>query len=125
MPNVTRIGGVFFRCPDPAATAAWYRAHLGVPDQGFDGASLGAEGHEAVWAPFADDTEYFGPSQQQFMVNLVTADLDGLLASLRADGVSVVDEVHESEYGRFGWSVDCDGRRLELWQPPPHLPSSG
>ncbi|HAP76666.1 MAG TPA: glyoxalase [Acidimicrobiaceae bacterium] len=125
MSDVTRIGGVFFRTADPGATAAWYRTHLGLPDQGFDGATLGSSGNEAVWAPFPRDTAYFGPGDQQFMVNLVTPDLDGLLARLRAAGVEVLDHVEESDYGRFGWMVDCDGNRVELWQPPAQYPTDG
>lgn len=120
--DVTRIGGVFFRTDDPAATAAWYRTHLGLPDHGFDGATLGAPGHEAVWAPFPRDTAYFGPGEQPCMVNLVTPDLDGLLARLRANGVTVIDALEETEYGRFGWVIDGDGNRVELWQPPEQYP---
>jgi hypothetical protein len=30
-----------------------------------------------------------------------------------------VDErVEESEHGLFGWVLDPDGNRIELWQPP-------
>ena len=120
MANVSRIGGVFFRSSDPAATAEWYRTHLGVPAEQWDtthGASLGAPGHDAVWAAFPADTDYFGPSAQQFMVNLVTPDIAGTIASLRAAGVEVADQIQESEFGKFAWAVDCDGRRVELWQP--------
>jgi predicted enzyme related to lactoylglutathione lyase len=52
------------------------------------------------------------------MVNYVTDDLDGLLAKLRAEGVEVIDRIGETDFGRFGWAVDGDGRRIELWQPP-------
>jgi predicted enzyme related to lactoylglutathione lyase len=52
------------------------------------------------------------------MLNFRVADLDGLLAQLRADGVTVDDEVNRSDFGAFGWCVDGDGNRVELWQPP-------
>jgi predicted enzyme related to lactoylglutathione lyase len=52
------------------------------------------------------------------MVNYVVDDLDAVLERLRADGVEVDDRSEESEFGRFGWAVDGDGRRFELWQPP-------
>jgi predicted enzyme related to lactoylglutathione lyase len=121
MGDVTRIGGVFFRSSDPAATAAWYRTHLDLPTEEFHTAVLGEQGHEAVWAPFAEDSDYFGSADQVFMVNYVTADLGGLLARLRKSGVTVIDDVHESEFGRFGWAIDGDGRRFELWEPPSAL----
>ncbi len=125
MSDITRIGGVFFRSTDPAATAAWYREHVGLPATGFDGATLGAAGHEAVWAAFPAATDYFGASDQQFMINLVTPDLDGLLDRLRAKGVTVLDHVEQSEFGRFGWAIDGDGHRFELWQPPADYPGDG
>jgi predicted enzyme related to lactoylglutathione lyase len=118
MTQVLRIGGVFFRSKDAAATAKWYQTHLGLPIEDFGGATLGARDHEAVWAPFAADTDYFGPTEQPLMVNYVVADLDAVLESLRAEGVEVDDRVEDSEIGRFGWAVDGDGRRFELWQPP-------
>jgi predicted enzyme related to lactoylglutathione lyase len=116
--GVKRIGGVFFRSQDPKATAAWYRRHLGLPAEEMGAAILGEPGHEAVWAPFPDDTDYFGESSQSCMVNFVTDDLDALLERLRGEGVRVIEERYESEYGRFGWAIDGDGNRFELWQPP-------
>ncbi len=121
MSNVTRSGGVFFRSNSPAATAEWYRSHLGVSTEQWDtthGATIGAPGHDVVWAAFAADTDYFGPTTQEFMINLVTPDLASTLQRLRAAGVEVADNMQESELGKFAWAIDCDGRRLELWQPP-------
>ena len=40
-----------------------------------------------------------------------------LLAELRAKGVQVDDKVEEMEYGRFGWAIDPEGNRFELWEP--------
>ena len=52
------------------------------------------------------------------MLNFRVADLDAMLLQLRAAGVRVEQEVEESAYGRFGWTVDPEGRRIELWEPP-------
>ena len=41
-----------------------------------------------------------------------------MLAQLRAMGDQVDDKVDESEFGKFGWVMDPDGNRIELWQPP-------
>ena len=121
MARVTGVGGVFFRAADPAATVAWYRDHLGIePEAEYPVATLRWSGGETtVWAPFEADTDYFGPSGQQFMVNYRVDDVDALVATLRAAGVETADEVLDSENGRFAWAVDLDGRRFELWQPPP------
>jgi len=33
-------------------------------------------------------------------------------------GAEVDDNEERTEFGDFGWGIDCDGRRFELWQPP-------
>jgi predicted enzyme related to lactoylglutathione lyase len=121
MERVTGIGGVFFRSRDPAALARWYAEHLGVVvDPTFTGSTfrwIGAG--STVWAPFAADTAYFGRPEQQWMVNFRVADLDAMLAQLRAAGVEVDEHVGQHEFGRFGWAADPEGNRFELWEPPP------
>ena len=120
MEKVTGIGGVFLRARDPAALARWYTERLGI--------DVMVEGHsEAVWwpdagptvfAPFPADTDYFGRPDQQVMLNYRVANLDRMLAQLRADGVEVLDKVEELPgVGRFGWATDPEGNRLELWEP--------
>ena len=120
MASVTGIGGVFFRSPNPKATMAWYAKHLGVvPQVDHTSSIMKASGGEMlVWSPFEESTDYFGASGQEFMVNYRVDDLDAMLAELREAGVEVADEVQREEYGSFGWAVDCDGRRFELWQAP-------
>ena len=51
------------------------------------------------------------------MVNYRVRDLDAMLAQLRAAGAEVDEKVEEHELGRFGWAVDPEGNRFELWQP--------
>ena len=120
MERATGIGGVFMRCTDQQATVAWYEQHLGLsPAPDFPGSVIRwSGGEETIWGTFPDDTEYFGPSGQPFMVNYIVSDLAAMLAQLRAAGVEVDDNEEHSEFGKFGWAVDCDGRRFELWQPP-------
>ncbi|HEY7600200.1 MAG TPA: VOC family protein [Candidatus Limnocylindrales bacterium] len=125
--RVSGIGGYFFRARDPQALAAWYREHLGVPTM--------AEGEEHVWqqpagptvfSPFAADTDYFGRPDQQVMLNFRVADLDAMLAQLRAGGAAVDDRVELLEgIGRFGWATDPEGNRFELWQPAPEALAHG
>ena len=120
MERVNGVGGVFFKARDPKALADWYRRHLGIPveeDQTYGAfVSVGA-GERTVWSTFPADTEYFGPSASSLMVNYRVDDLDAMLAQLRAAGAEVVDRIEEYEYGRFGWAVDPEGNRFELWEP--------
>jgi predicted enzyme related to lactoylglutathione lyase len=114
--RVTGVGGVFFRAQDPKALVAWYEEHLGVPaDQG--GFVVFPESRNTVWAPFAADTDYW-PAAKQGMVNFTVRDLDAMLAQLREAGVDVDDKVEFLDgIGRFGWAVDPEGNRFELWEP--------
>jgi predicted enzyme related to lactoylglutathione lyase len=117
MERVTGIGGVFFRARDPGALASWYEEHLGVPVQGGESYAIFPESRNTVWSPFAEDTDYW-PSAKQAMVNFTVEDLDAMLAQLRGSGVEVDERVELLEgIGRFGWAVDPEGNRFELWEP--------
>lgn len=122
MKRVTGIGGIFFSAKDPAALCAWYQAHLGIDVQVWGGAAFRwvddadvPTGGTTVWS--IGDGGNFAPGKT-FMVNYRVADLDALLAKLREEGCEVLDESHDSEYGKFGWVVDPEGNKVELWQPP-------
>jgi predicted enzyme related to lactoylglutathione lyase len=121
MARALGVGGVFFRCEDPAAIRAWYGEHLGmaVDDWGmsFQPKDLPAKGF-TQWSPFPADTKYFDPPARPFMINLIVDDLDGALAQVKAGGAQVMEEREEMEYGRFGWFVDPAGNKVELWEPP-------
>ena len=75
-----------------------------------------------AWSPFREDTTYFDPSPAPFMINYRVADLHGLLEQLRREGVEVIDQIEEGEYGRFGWIIDPEGTKIELWEPPSERP---
>jgi predicted enzyme related to lactoylglutathione lyase len=112
---VVGIGGVFFRAEDPEALRAWYAEHLGIDVLDRGGAPF--EGGTTIRSIFAGDTDYFGPSGQQCMVNYRVDDLDAMLSQLRDAGAEVDEQVAEQDFGRFGWAVDPEGNRFELWQP--------
>lgn len=121
MERVRGIGGVFFKARDPVALAAWYREHLGLPveeDRTWATFTSAESGEATVWSAFPVDSGYFGPDAAALMLNYRVHDLDAMLAQLRAAGVEVEDRVEEYEYGRFGWAVDPEGNRFELWEPP-------
>ena len=125
MKRVTGIGGIFFKSKDPTALGAWYKTHLGIDVQEWGGVSFQWKGPDnpegggtTVWSPFAADTNYFAPSSASFMINYRVEDLHALMAQLQAEGVQIEGKVEESEYGKFGWVIDPDGNKIELWQPP-------
>jgi len=121
--RVTGLGGIFFRSPDPEATNEWYRRHLGIPvtphGANFEwrDAKDPTQTGITVWSTFKQETKYFDPSTSEFMINYRVADLEGLLAALRAEGVTIVGEMQSYDYGKFGWIVDPEGRKIELWEP--------
>lgn len=126
MERVTGIGGIFFKARDPKALSAWYRDHLGLDVSEWGGAIFkwGGEGSAAgvtVWSPFDAGTEYMAPSTSPFMINFRVADLDAMLAALHAEGCDVVDKIDSSEQGKFGWVMDPEGNKIELWQPAPGM----
>jgi predicted enzyme related to lactoylglutathione lyase len=129
MERVTGIGGVFYKARDPKALLEWYRSNLGIESaQDFTGAVFRWGSEEAggnvgstVWALFPSDTTYFGSPEAGGMINYRVNDLDRMLEQLRSAGVEVDPRVEDSELGRFGWAVDGEGNRFELWQPAPGL----
>ncbi len=123
MAKVTGIGGVFLRSPDPNALARWYAQHLGIRLSDFNGTAfqwadeLPANTGMTAWSTFPADTTYLGETHQQVMINYRVDDLDALLATLSASGIWIDPSRESYAYGHFAWIKDCDGNRLELWQP--------
>jgi len=118
--RVTGIGGVFQRAGQAGSLRDWYAEHLGIDLSDWGGKPFEwTPGGSTIWAVFDPDTEYFGRPEQAFMVNFRVSDLDAMLAQLRSAGVEVIDALEESDQGRFGWAVDPEGTRFELWEPPP------
>jgi predicted enzyme related to lactoylglutathione lyase len=116
MERVLGIGGYFMRAKDPAVLGAWYRDCLGL-DADEHGLWQPGAG-PTVFATFESETDYFGSRTQQVMLNFRVGDLDAMLAQLRAAGADVPEEPQEMEgVGRFGWVIDPEGNRVELWQP--------
>ena len=124
MERVQGIGGIFFKSKDPKALAKWYAEHLGIPCEDWGGASFvwsqqaDADTAATVWSPFKSDTSYFAPSEASFMINFRVVDLDKMLEQVAAAGAKVFDERESSDFGSFGWFLDPDGNKVELWQPP-------
>lgn len=127
MARVTGIGGVFLKARDPKALSAWYARHLNVTVSAYGGVTFPWSDEvpqgtgTTAWSLFPETTKYFGPGTQTAMINYRVDDLDGLLAQMKADGVTIDPKREDHEYGRFAWVTDPEGNRLELWEPKPKL----
>ncbi len=122
MKRVTAIGGVFFKCQNPNTQKDWYAKHLGIVMDEY-GSSFEwrhtdspAEKGYTAWSTFKHDSDYFGNPNQQYMVNYRVDDLEALVKQLRAEGVTIVDEMEIYEYGKFIHILDAEGNRIELWE---------
>jgi predicted enzyme related to lactoylglutathione lyase len=123
--RVTGIGGIFFKAKDPVALRAWYQKHLGIDVQNWGGAAFtwaddagNPTKGTTIWSIGSNEGDYYAPSKSSFMVNYRVTDLAGLLETLRAEGCNVLEKTDDSEYGKFGWVMDPEGNKVELWQPP-------
>lgn len=123
MKKVTGIGGIFFKCKDPKATNEWYKAHLGFDTTPYgtsfqwrdaqDSAKIGL----TQWNPFPQDTKYFAPSDKEFMICYRVDDLEGLVATLAKEKVTIVDKIETYDYGKFVHILDPEGNKIQLWEP--------
>ena len=124
MKRVTGIGGIFFKAKDAPALQAWYKKHLGIDVQDWGGAAFtwtDSAGNPSkgttIWSVSSADGKQFAPSKSTFMVNYRVEDLAALLKALREEGCNVLEKTDDSEYGKFGWVMDPEGNKVELWQP--------
>jgi len=121
MNKVRGIGGVFFKSKNAEELTQWYHKYLGfdldeyncvtfnpetMPDKGY-----------TVWSAFKADTDYFEPSKQQFMINLLVDDVAQMLKQVEQGGATIVGEILDEDYGVFGWFLDPEGFKVELWCP--------
>ncbi len=122
-PKVTGIGGIFFRSQNPKETMDWYGENLGlaITQYGspfeFRNANRPDEINYLNWSVMPENTDYFDPSEKQFMINYRVQNIVGLVKKLKENGVTIVDEIEEYEYGKFVHIMDPDGNKIELWEP--------
>lgn len=123
MKKVTGIGGIFFKCQDVNKTSAWYKKHLGLDTDQYGTTFAWRQESDpekkgfTQWSPFKQSTEYFAPSEKEFMINFRVDDIEALVAELKKDGVTVLDEIETFEYGKFVHILDEEGNKIELWEP--------
>ena len=123
MEKVTGIGGIFFKCKDPKAVNEWYKTHLGFDTTPYGTSFEWLEVDDSTkkgltqWTPFADSSKYFEPSTRDFMINYRVANIEALVEQLKSEGVTIVDKIEDSEYGKFVHVLDLEGNKIQLWEP--------
>jgi len=122
-PKVTGIGGIFFRSKNPEKAREWYSTHLGMATNEYGSSIEFRNAHRPdeinylQWSPFDENTEYFNPSEKEFMINYRVQNIEGLVKKLKDSGVTVVDDITEYDYGKFVHIMDHEGNKIELWEP--------
>lgn len=120
--GVSGLGGVFFKSKDQKKLAEWYHQHLGI--KFYSGSAIfswllpddkSAKG-TSVLSIFKESNTYFEPGTKRFMINFRVSNLDGLLKKLRSSEVTVLEKTEDHEYGKFGWIIDPEGNKVELWE---------
>lgn len=121
--KVTGIGGIFFKCEDPAKLKDWYSNNLGLitNEYGavFEFRKAGDKQDKAYlnWSPMSKDTKHTEPSKKDFMINYRVENIESLVEELKANGVTVLDEIESFEYGKFVHILDPEDNKIELWEP--------
>lgn len=122
-PRVTGIGGIFFISKNPEEIREWYGTNLGlaIDDFGsafeFRNANRSDEINYLRWSPFEKGTDYFAPSEKEFMINYRVQNIEGLVKKLKENGVTIFDNIETYEYGKFVHIMDPEGNKIELWEP--------
>jgi predicted enzyme related to lactoylglutathione lyase len=122
MEKVTGIGGIFFKCKDPKAVNEWYKTHLGFDTTpygtSFEWRDLDDSTKKGLtqWTPFEESTKYFEPSPRDFMINYRVANIEAIVEQLKNEGVTIVDQIDDTEFGKFVHILDVEGNKVQLWE---------
>jgi len=123
-PKVTGIGGIFFYSDNPQETKEWYTKNLGIEINDWGSSSFESrninrpdEINSLQWCTFKKGEEYFSPSKKEFMINYRIQNIEGLVTKLKANGVTILDNIETYDYGKFVHIMDAEGNKIELWEP--------
>ena len=119
-PKVTGIGGVFFYSENIKETAEWYKNNLGIEINNWGFCSFLPEQNQNAglqWKPFKKESNHFAPSAKEFMINYTVQNLEALALQLKANGVTILDEIESYDFGKFLHILDPEGNKIELWEP--------
>ncbi len=110
------FGGIFWRTKNLAAAKKWYSEVLKIEIDNWNGTIIKSESaNETIFSFFTEDDSYF-PTEQQVMLNFQVFNLDETIKHFEQIGVPLVKEKEISEFGKFVWIKDPEGRLVELWE---------
>ncbi len=127
IPRVTGVGGIFFFSNNPVKLKEWYNENLGLQTNEwgssfeFRNANHPDEINYLQWSPFKKNSNYFSPSEKEFMINYRVHNIEELVEKLKNKGITIVDEMTTYEYGKFIHIMDPEGNKIELWEPVDHI----
>ena len=117
--KILGVGGVFFKAHNVESYRKWWRDHMGAELTDWGTMEYASDGKgQTMMAPFKPDSDYFKGSDERFMINLRVDDVAGLIDKARAGGAKIIGEIEDTEFGIFGWFIDPEGIKIELWQEP-------
>ena len=121
MQKVRGIGGLFFKCNNPEKLATWYKEHLGFEldapfSAAFSNQSLD-KNNTTKWGVFKNETDYFAPTRQRFMFNLIVDDVQAMLEQVTEAGARQIGHMKSDDNGDVGWFIDPEGFKVELYSP--------
>ena len=123
MAKVLGVGGVFLRCKDVEAYRACWAKFMGLDITDWGTFEWEREpSSRSMLSPFSNDSDYFSPSSERAMINLQVEDVSTLVAQAKNGGATIVGEIEQTEYGTFGWFIDPEGFKIELWEAPSAAP---
>jgi predicted enzyme related to lactoylglutathione lyase len=119
MEKVLGIGGFFFRAHAPKELAQWYADCLGVDTvpTDYEQPAWRQRAGTTVFAPFAEDSAYFGDPGKSWMLNFRVRNLDAMVRQLEARGVEVEVDPEVYPNGCFARFADPEGNPIQLWEP--------
>jgi predicted enzyme related to lactoylglutathione lyase len=122
MAKVIGIGGIFLKFKDPEKMRNWYATVLGMTTNPygvlfeFNGTTNSKKGYLQL-GTFESETDYFGDTSQQAMINFRVDDLETFKKELEELNVTIVNSIDSYSYGKFLHIEDPEGNRIELWEP--------
>ncbi len=112
------IGGFFFKGSNLESLTRWYSDNLGItpPPSTYDDDPWMQTAGPTIFTAMAADSDVFGPGRS-WSINFRVANLDAMVAQLKAAGIAVT--VHPDTYpnGRFAELRDPEGNGIQLWEP--------
>jgi len=122
-PKVTGIGGIFFFSDNPKEAKEWYAKNLGLEINAWGSSSFESRNinkpdqiDSLQWSPFKTGDDYFSPSKKEFMINYRVQHMEALVSKLKANGVTILDDIATYDYGKFVHIMDAEGNKIELWE---------